>query len=42
MWVQQFGMIDAWMFYMFCAVVFVITLLALAALFAGCCLQDLS
>jgi len=42
MWAEQFGMIDSWMFYVFCAVVFVISLLAMAAMFAGCCLHDLS
>jgi len=43
MWVHQFGMIDSWMLYVFCAVALVISLLALTAVFAGCCcLQDLS
>lgn len=42
MWVEQFGMIDSCMFYVFCAVVFVIVLLALVDIFAGFCLQDLS
>jgi len=42
MWVEQFGMIDTWIFYVFCALVFVIVLLALVAMFAGFCLQDMS
>ena len=42
MWVEQFGMIDSCMFYVFCAAVFVVVLLAVVAMFAGCCLQDLS
>ena len=42
MWAEQFGTIDTCMFYVFCAVAFVISLLALTAMLAGCCLQDLS
>jgi len=42
MWAEQFGMIDSCMFYVFCAAVFVVVLLALVAMVAGCCLQDLS
>ena len=42
MWAEQFGMIDTCMFYVFSIVVFVIVLLALVAMFAGFCLQDLS
>jgi len=42
MWVEQFGMIDSCMFYVFCAVVSVIALLAVIAMLAGLCLQDQS
>ena len=42
MWAEQFGMIDSCMFYVFCAAVFVIVLLALVDIFVGFCLHDLS
>jgi len=42
MWAEQFGMIDSCMFYVFCGAVFIIVLIALTAMFAGCCLQDQS
>jgi len=42
MWLEQFGLIDSCMFYVFSAVVFVVVLLAFVAMFAGCCLQDQS
>jgi len=42
MWAEQFGMIDSCMFYVFSAAVFVNVLLVVVAMFASCCLQDLS
>jgi len=42
MWVERFGMIDTCMFYVFCVAAFIIALVAVIAMLAGCCLRDLS